>query len=61
MGGFVPDEFHEPLGRAAFNLEHHRSLQCAKPIVDEKKRQEDRRYADGHKPFIADVTGRPKD
>ena len=33
---------------------------CAQPVVDEKKRHEDRRDADRHKPFIADVTGRMK-
>ncbi len=37
-----------------------RPLQRAQPVVDEKKRNENRRDADGHEPFIANMTGRMK-
>src|SRR6266542_5374225 len=56
----VPHQFHEPLWSLALDLEHHRPLQRAQPIVDEKKRHEDRRDPDGHEPFIADVGWRMK-
>ncbi len=36
-------------------------LERAQPVVDEKKRNENRRNADRHEPFIADVTRRTKD
>ena len=54
----MPDQFHEPLARPAFHLEHHGFLQLPQPVVHEEKRHEDRRDADRHEPFIADVTGR---
>ena len=60
MRRLVPDQFHEPLRRPALDFEHHRLLQRAQPVVHEKKRHEDRRDADRHEPFIADVTGRMK-
>ena len=44
--------------RPALDFEHHRLLQLPEPVVDEKERHEDRRDADRHEPFIADVTGR---
>ena len=56
----VSHQFHEPLCRLALDLEHHRPLQRAQPVVHEKKRHEDRRDPDRHKPFIADVTRRMK-
>src|SRR6266536_5538651 len=56
----VPHQFHEPLWSLALDLEHHRPLQRAQPIVDEKKRHENRRNTDGHEPFIADVGWRMK-
>src|SRR5436305_7328468 len=56
----VPHQLHKPLFRSALDLEHHRPLQRAQPIVDEKKRDEDRRDADRHEPLIADVTWRMK-
>src|SRR5438552_10848273 len=60
MPRLVPHQFHKPLARAALDLEHHRPLQRAQPVIDEKKRHEDRRNADRHEPFIADVTWRMK-
>ena len=53
---FVPDQSHEPLWRSALDFEHHRLLQLAQPVVHEKKRHEDRRDADRHEPFIADMS-----
>jgi hypothetical protein len=58
--GFVSHQFHEPLRCSPFDFEHHRPLQRAQPVVNEKKWNEDRRYADGDEPFIADVTWRMK-
>ncbi len=58
MRRLMPHQFHEPLGRPALDLEHHRLFQRAQSIVDEKKGNENRRDADRHEPFIADVTGR---
>ena len=58
MRRLVPHQFHEPLGRPALDLEHHRLFQRTQPVVDEKERNENRRDADRHEPFIADVTGR---
>ncbi|PYL52184.1 MAG: hypothetical protein DMF33_08210 [Verrucomicrobia bacterium] len=55
MTGLVPHQFHEPLRRLAFNLEHHRAFQRTQPIVHKKKRNKDRRDTDWYKPFIADV------
>src|ERR1041385_3850207 len=43
VGRFVPDQFHERLRRAAFHFEHHRFFERAEPLVNEKKRNEDRR------------------
>jgi len=56
----VPHELHKPLGRLPLDLQHHRPLQRAQPVVNEKKRHEDGGDADGHEPFIADVTWRMK-
>src|SRR6266478_6005764 len=56
----MPHQFHKPLARPSLDLEHHRPLQRAQAVVDEKKRHEDRRDTDGHEPFIADVTWRMK-
>ena len=61
MRRLVPDQFHEPLRRSALDFEHHRPLQRAQPVVHEKKRHENRRDADRHEPFIADMTRRMKD
>ena len=47
--------------RSAFDFEHHRALERAQPVVDQKERHKDRRNTDRHEPFIADVTGRMKD
>ncbi len=60
VGGFVPDESHEPLSGSALHFEHHRFLQRAQPIVHQKKRNENCRDADRNKPFVADVTRRPQ-
>src|SRR5687767_1549045 len=57
MRCFVPDQLHEPFRRFAFDLEHHLSLQLAQPFLREKEGNEDRRNADGHEPFVADVAG----
>ena len=54
----MPHQFHEPLRRLALDLEHHGSLQCAQPIMDEKKRNEDYRDTDRYEPLVADVTWR---
>src|SRR5205823_12696300 len=53
-------QLHKPLFRSALDLEHHRPLQRPQPVVDEKKRHEDRRNANWHEPFITDVTRRMK-
>src|SRR5207249_3026836 len=53
--GLVPHQFHEPLWRLAFDLEHHRPLQRAEPIVYKEERNENRRNADRHEPLIANV------
>src|SRR5437867_2641761 len=54
----VPHQLHKPLFCSALDLEHHCALQRAQPVVDEEKRHEDRRDADRHEPFIADMTWR---
>src|SRR5438034_5541740 len=56
----VPHQFHKPLFRSALDLEHHRPLQRAQPVVDEKKRNENRLDTNWNEPFITDVTGRMK-
>src|SRR5437773_8789092 len=56
----VSHQLHKPLFRSALDLEHHRPLQRAQPVVDEKKRDEDRRDADWHEPLIANVRWRMK-
>src|SRR5436309_13010283 len=56
----VSHQFHEPLRRSAFHFEHHRALQRTQPLVDEKKRNENRRDTDRYEPFIANVTWRMK-
>src|SRR4029077_15888179 len=53
--GLVPHQFHEPLRRLAFDLEHHRPPQRAEPIVYKEERNENRRNADRHEPLIANV------
>ena len=53
-------QLHKPLFRSSLDLEHHRPLQRAQPVVDEKKRHEDRRNTNRHEPFIADVGWRMK-
>src|SRR5207253_3439251 len=60
MPRLVPHQLHKPLFRSALDLEHHRPLQRPQPVVDEKKRHEDRRNANWHEPFITDVTRRMK-
>ena len=57
----VSDQFHEVLGRFAFDFEHHFPFQRTQPIVHEEKRHKNRRDPNRHKPFIADVTTRMKD
>ena len=47
-------------GVPPFDFEHHLLFELAQPVVDEKKRNENRRDADRHEPFIADVTRRMK-
>src|SRR5207249_4590981 len=54
--GLMPHQLHKPIFRSSLDLEHHRPLQRPQPIVDEKKRNENRRNTDRHEPFIADVT-----
>src|SRR5262249_46640221 len=56
----VPHQLHEPLGRLAFHLEHHRALQRAQPVVREKKWDKDGRYPNWNEPFIPNVTRRMK-
>src|SRR5439155_22895672 len=56
----VPHQLHKPLFRSALDLEHHRPLQRAQPVVNEKKRDEDRGDADWNEPLIANVTWRMK-
>src|SRR6266480_914871 len=60
MRRLVAHQLHKPLFRSSLDLEHHCPLQRAQPVVDEKKRHEDRGDADGHEPLIADVTWRMK-
>src|SRR5438477_8555018 len=57
---FVPHQLHKPLFRPPLDFEHHRPLQRAQPVVDEKKWHEDRRDADWNEPLIANVTWRMK-
>ena len=56
--GLVAHQPHEPFRRFAFHFQHHPALEFAQPVVRQEKRNEDRRDADGHKPFVADVTRR---
>ncbi len=60
MRRFVPDEFHEPFRRFAFDFKNDFTFELPQPVVREKERDENRRDADGHKPFVADVAGRMK-
>ena len=56
----VAHQLHEPLRRLALDFEDHLALELAQPVMHEKERNEDRRDADRHEPFVADVAGRMK-
>jgi hypothetical protein len=56
MRGFMPDEFHEPFFCFALDFENDFPFQVPKPVVRQKERNENRRNANGHKPFVAQVT-----
>src|SRR5438876_9164970 len=57
---FVSHQFHEPFRRTAFHFEHHGALQRAQPVMHEEERNKNRRTADRHEPFIAEVAWRLK-
>ena len=42
------------------DFEHHRALECAQPVVHQKKRNKDRRNPNWDEPFIANMTRRMK-
>ncbi len=58
MAGFVAEQPHEPVGRAALGLEHDLFLEPLQSFVGQVKRDPDRRHADRAKPFIRQETGR---
>ena len=60
VGGFVAHQAHEPIGSFAFDFENHFAFEFAQAFVGEEKRDEDRRNANRHEPFVADVAGRLK-
>src|SRR5205814_7355327 len=53
-------QLHKPLFRSSLDFEHHRPLQRPQPVVDEKKRNENRRDTDWHEPFVANIAWRMK-
>src|SRR4030095_4887777 len=53
----MANQLHEPLRCSSFDLKNDLAFQLTQPVVREKEGDEDRRDADGDKPFVADVAG----
>ena len=65
MSGNLGSDQHRPvecrIERLVVNDVGHANAQGEQPLMDEKKRDKDRRNADRHEPFVAKVAGRMED